>query len=404
MTRLGHTRRGRIRAPAAALALLAGATASLAVVGLGTADTAKLKPSTKAPAVADDWIWDLPSYVPVPRVPADNPMSEAKFELGRHLFYDKRLSGNGTLACASCHLQDYAFTDRRPVSPGSTGEQTPRNAPTTVNAAWHASYTWANYSLVTLEKQMENPLYGERPTEMGVTDANKGEILARLESDRRYRDLFRAAFPTSEKPFTFDSVIKAIAVFERGMVSFSSRYDRYLQGKEKLTDSEQRGLDIFFGERGECHHCHGSPNFDDQFVHAKSRDVELPFHNTGLYNIDGKGAYPAANRGLIELSGEASDMGRFRAASLRNIAVTAPYMHDGSVKTLEEVIDIYSDGGRNIAHGPLAGDGRSNPYKSDLIVKGNFSAQEKADLVAFLKALTDTELLTAPRFADPWKR
>lgn len=390
MTTTGLTRRGWRNGFAAGLALL---------LGVGAAEAA----DGPLPS-GGGWIWQLPSYVPPPRIPADNPMSEAKFQLGRHLFYDKRLSGNGTLACASCHLQRYAFTDGRTVSSGSTGETTPRNAPTTINAAWHASYTWANYSLVTLEKQMENPLYGERPTEMGVTDANKGEILARLESDPIYRELFPTAYPIADKPFTFDHVIKAIAVFERGMVSFASRYDRHLQGKEKLTEAEQRGLDIFFGERGECHHCHGSPNLDDQFVHARSRSVEMPFHNTGLYNLDGKGGYPANNRGLIELSGEASDMGRFRAPSLRNVEVTAPYMHDGSVKTLEEVIEIYSEGGRNIGHGPLAGDGRSSPLKSDLITKADFSAREKADLVAFLKTLTDTELLTSPRFADPWQR
>lgn len=358
---------------------------------------------SEAPPPNGNWAWDLPGYVPLPRVPADNPMSVEKFELGRHLFYDKRFSGNGTIACASCHLQERAFTDGRPVSPGATGEKTPRNAPGLANAAWHATYTWANPALVTLERQMEVPLFGEHPIEMGVNDANKPEILARLANDPVYPPLFQKAFPSEEKPLTFANAIKAIATFERGLLSFGSRYDRYLQGKEKLTPAEERGLNIFFGERGECHHCHGSANLDGQFVHAKSREVTTPFHNTGLYNIGGGGAYPSPNRGVFELSGEPQDMGRFRAPSLRNVAVTAPYMHDGSVATLEEVISIYSEGGRNITEGPHAGDGRANPAKDDLIARINLTPEEKTDLLAFLKTLTDDAFLRDARFANPWQ-
>lgn len=354
------------------------------------------------PATAT-WVWHLPDYVPVPRVPPDNPMSEAKFQLGRHLFYDKRLSGNGTLACASCHLQERAFTDGRSTSAGSTGEHTPRNAPTIANAAWNATYTWANPALVTLEHQAEVPLYGERPTEMGVTDSNRAEILARFAAEPKYGPLFAAAFPDKATPISFESVVKAIGTFERGITSFGSRYDLYLMGKAQLSESEQRGLAIFFGERGECHHCHGSSNFNDQFVHAKTREVVLQFHNTGLYNLDGKGAYPYPNRGVFELSADPADMGRFRAPSLRNVAATGPYMHDGSVATLEDVINIYSRGGRKIDTGPFAGDGNASPQKSDLIVKIDLSQQEKADLLAFLKTLTDDSLLTSARFSDPWK-
>jgi cytochrome c peroxidase len=351
---------------------------------------------------ATDWIWHLPSYVPPPRVPADNPMSEAKFELGRHLFYDKRLSGNGTQACASCHLQERAFTDGKAVSKGSTGEATPRNSPSIVNSAWNGTYTWANPALVTLERQIENPLYGERPTEMGVTDANKSEILARLRADSKYPTLFRDAFPDVADPISFANIIRAITTFERGVVSFDSRYDRYLQGRIEFTAAEKRGQELFFGERGECHHCHGSSNLNDQFIHAKSRAAPLNFHNTGLYDTDGAGAYPTPNRGIMELSGDPADMGKFRAPSLRNVALTAPYMHDGSVATLEEVVEIYAAGGRRIADGPNVGDGRANPLKSDLIVKIEMSKEEKADLVAFLRTLTDETLISSPRFSDPW--
>jgi cytochrome c peroxidase len=371
------------------------------LLALGLAVAASSAAAEQAPAAA--WMWDLPKYVPPPRVPADNPMSEEKFQLGRRLFFDKRVSGNGTLACSSCHLQERAFTDGRVVSVGSTGETTPRNAPSIVNAGWHATYTWANPALVTLERQMENPLFGERPTEMGVTDANKAEIVARFRADADYRKRFAAAFPEKADPISFETIIKAISAFQRGVISFDSRYDRYLQGKIKFTEQEQRGHDLYFGEKAECHHCHGSVNFDDQFVHAKTREAETPFHNTGLYDIDGKGAYPQPNRGLYDITADPDDMGKFRAPSLRNIAVTGPYMHDGTVATLADVIELYSQGGRKIDSGPNAGDGRASPLKSGLIVKIDMTPQEKADLLAFLKTLTDETLLASPRFSDPWK-
>jgi cytochrome c peroxidase len=350
-----------------------------------------------------EWSWDLPKYVPPPRVPSDNPMSEEKFQLGRRLFYDKRLSGNGTLACSSCHLQERAFTDGRVVSVGSTGEKTPRNAPSIVNSGWHATLTWANPALVTLERQMENPLYGDNPIEMGVNDANRAEIVGRFRADPDYRKWFSAAFPERKDPISFETIIKAVSAFERGVISFDSRYDHYLLGKIQFTEAEQRGHDLYFGEKAECHHCHGSVNLDDQFMHVKSREVDTPFHNTGLYDTDGKGAYPPPNRGLLDVSGEPDDMGKFRAPSLRNIAVTDPYMHDGTVATLREVIDIYSAGGRKIADGPNAGDGAASPLKSGLIVKIDLTPQEKEDLLAFLKTLTDETLLSSSRFSDPWK-
>jgi cytochrome c peroxidase len=362
---------------------------------------AAASPAAAEPAPA--WNWDLPKYIPPPRVPADNPMSEEKFQLGRRLFYDKRLSGNQTISCGSCHLQERAFTDGRVTSLGSTGEHTPRNAPSIAYSGWHGTLTWANPALVTLERQMLNPLFGDNPIEMGASDANKEEIVARFAADADYRKWFAAAFPQAKEPISFATIIAAISAFQRGVYSFDSRYDQYLQGKAQLTEAEQRGHDLYFGEKAECHHCHGSVNLDDQFVHAKTREAETPFHNTGLYDIDGKGAYPAPNRGLLDVSGDPDDMGKFRAPSLRNIAVTGPYMHDGSVATLEEVIDIYSAGGRRIASGPNAGDGAASPLKSGLIVKIDFTPQEKADLLAFLKTLTDERLVASPRFADPWK-
>lgn len=352
-------------------------------------------------ARAEGWVWDLPAHVPPPRVPADNPMTPAKVELGRRLFHDPRLSGNGRLACSGCHLQALGFADGRAHPLGATGDVVRRNAQGLANVAWNASLTWANPALVTLEAQMAVPLFGTDPVEMGLTDANRETVLNRFRSDPEMAAAFRTAFPELAAPVSLTSIIRAIASYERSLVSFSSRYDRWLAGEESFTEAERRGHDLFFGEKAECHHCHGSFNFNDQVVHARSRVVDRAFHNTGLYDLDGAGAYPATDRGLIEMTGRAEDMGAFRAPSLRNVAVTAPYMHDGSVGTLEEVLEIYAAGGRQIAGGPDAGDGRRNPWKSDLIVRIDLDARDRADIVAFLKTLTDAQFLTDPRHAAP---
>ena len=353
---------------------------------------------------AGQWRWELPAHFPVPKVPESNPMSEAKVDLGRHLFYDRRLSGNGTQSCASCHHQDKAFTDGLGTAIGSTGMAHPRGAQGLANVAYHATLTWANPSLVTLEKQMEVPLFGDDPVEMGVNDHNRAEVLARLHAEPVYAAKFAAAFPEAAQPMGWGQVIQAIASFQRTLLSGHSRYDQYLQGKAQLTVPETRGMALFFGEKAECFHCHGSFNFNDQIVHAASRVVETPFHNTGLYNLGGTGAFPEHNRGVFELTALVKDMGAFRAPSLRNVEVTAPYMHDGSVATLEAVLDFYADGGRRIASGPYAGDGRLNPHKTELISLTDLNAQDKSDLVAFLKTLTDHDFLQNPRHSDPWPR
>lgn len=348
------------------------------------------------------WSWALPANFPQPFVPADNPMSEAKVELGRFLFYDRRLSGNGTQACASCHHQDKAFTDGRMVAIGSTGEMHPRNAQGLANVVYHATLTWANPSLIRLEAQAQTPIFGERPVEMGVNDSNVNAVLDRIKTDARYPAMFSAAFPEVDHPVTWGNITRAIASFQRTLISGNSRYDQFLEGKVTLTASEQRGLTLFNGEKAECFHCHSGFNFNDQVAHASTQVLDMPFHNTGLYNIGGTGDFPAGNQGLFEITEKSGDRGRFRAPSLRNVEVTAPYMHDGSVAKLEEVLDFYAAGGRNITSGPHAGDGRMNPNKSELISRIDLTEQDKADLVAFIKTLTDHEFLTNPKFANPF--
>lgn len=380
-------------------ALVAGVAAGVAACG-GSGTTV-----VETRGTSNGWVWSLPALFPAPKTPTDNPMTADKVELGRFLFYDKRLSGNGQQACAGCHQQDKGFSDGRAQAIGSTGELHPRTAQHLSNVAYNATLTWANPSLVTLERQMETPLFGERPIEMGVNDGNKEAVLQRLRDDTGvagYTQRFAAAFAGEAQPITWGNVIKAIAAFQRTLISGRSRYDQWLAGTATLSAAEERGMNLFFGEKAECFHCHGSFNFNDQIVHAGSRIVETLFHNTGLYNIGGTGAFPEPNRGVFELTAKATDMGKFRAPSLRNVAVTAPYMHDGSIATLPEVLRFYAAGGRNLAAGPYAGDGRANPFKSDLVGRIDLSERDQSDLIAFLETLTDHEFLTNPRLADPF--
>ena len=356
-------RPGRALLGAAALAAATAAITGAASAGAG-----------------EGWRSDLLEGFPQPRAPANNPMSRDKVAVGRRLFNDERLSGNGTQSCSSCHRPELAFTDGLQQSVGSTGEVHPRNAQSLLNVVYQSTLTWANPALVSLERQMEVPLFGTEPVEMGVTDAIRDAVLARIQKDRWYR----ARFKRAGLKITWTNVIKAIAVFQRSLVRADSRDDR-----GKLTKSETRGMELFMGERAECHHCHGSFIFNDQTTYRGAPGDPPVFHTTGLYNLGGTGAFPEPNRGVFELSGDPEDMGKFKAPSLRNVARTAPYMHDGSIGTLEEAVDHYAAGGRNITAGPFAGDGRASPLKDPLIAGIDLSARDRADLVAFLKALSD---------------
>ena len=239
------------------------------------------------PTTAAGWRWTVPSGFPQPRDDPANPMTAAKVELGRYLFYDPRLSANGTQSCSSCHQQARAFTDGLPVAIGSTGDHHPRNTQSLVNVVYQPTLTWANPSLLRLEKQMEVPLFIEHPIELGLNDSNKEAVMARFRNDSQYQTLFRQAFPADSNPVTLGNVVAAIGSFQRSIISAESRYDHYLQGKTTLNASETRGMNLFFSEKAECFHCHGGFNFTDQSVHAAAGSVPTPFHNTGLYNLDG---------------------------------------------------------------------------------------------------------------------
>jgi cytochrome c peroxidase len=349
--------------------------------------------------------WRLPPGFPMPVVPADNPMTEAKVELGRHLFYDRRLSGNEGQSCASCHRQALAFTDGRTLGVGSTGEVHPRNSMSLANIAYASVLNWGNPNLQQLEQQALIPMFGEHPVELGM-GGREAELLERLQSDTLYPALFRRAFPGVMAPVSVEHVTKALAAFQRALISGDSPYDRYKFRNERtaMSDAALRGEALFFSEETECFHCHAGITLSASTRFVGKAFTEQEFFNNGLYNLDGRGAYPADNIGLMEFTGRLEDMGAHKAPTLRNIAVTGPYMHDGSIATLSEVIDHYARGGRLIGSGPRAGDGALSPVKHGFVKGFTLSAQEKADLIAFLESLTDSTLLTSPRFADPFRR
>ncbi len=347
--------------------------------------------------------WDLPDWAPRPPVPDDNPMSAEKVELGRFLFYDTRLSATGEIACATCHLQERAFADGRTTPIGATGERHPRNAMSLANVGYAPVLTWANPLLTRLEDQALIPMFGEHPVEMGLSGREEA-LLAMLRADPDYPRRFAAAFPDQADPIGIGALVRALAAFQRTLISFDSPYDRYRYGRDPtaISESARRGEALFFSERLECFHCHGGLTFSDSVTHERLPFPEIAFHNTGLYNIDRQGGYPAPNTGVHEISHRPHDMGRFRAPSLRNVELTAPYMHDGSIATLDEVLDHYEAGGRTIAEGPHAGIGRDNPYRSGFVIGFALTGEERADLLAFLRSLTDRGFVTALRFGNPF--
>ncbi len=343
---------------------------------------------------------DLPEGFPAFDVPEANPLTAEKVTLGRHLFYDTRLSGNGEQSCASCHEQQRAFTDGRPLALGSTGVVHPRNSSALVNVAYNATQTWANPELVTLEQQILVPIFSDAPIELGATDA----ALDAWQADDMMSSLFADAFPDDAQPVGWDQTVDALASFSRTLISGNSTFDQYTYQGDRtvLTDAEKRGMVLFYSEKLECHHCHGGFNFSEATTHDGAPFDAERYHNTGLYNIDGEGGYPLDNTGLYEFTLDPNDMGRFRPPTLRNVAVTAPYMHDGSIDTLEEVIRHYERGGRLIEEGPYAGDGSKSPLKSGLVPGFSLTDEERMDLIAFLNSLTDEDFLNDPQFSNPF--
>jgi cytochrome c peroxidase len=359
----------RFRSVCAAVCLLAGQAAAVA---------------------ADEYVWRLPPGFPTPAVPADNPMSTAKVALGQRLFFDQRLSITGAYACASCHRPEFAYTDGRARAAGARGDVLRRAAPSLANVAYAPAYTWADSSVASLEAQMRRPLFNAHPVELGL-GRHPARVLAALSADPQYPSSFVAAFPGEAAPLSMDHVIKAIAAFERTLISGRAPFDRYVfdDARDALSASAKRGMALFYSPRVGCASCHFGLNFSGPLIYRGHARAAAIYANTGLYDIDGHGSYPAGDRGLIEVTHRRGDMGRYRVPTLRNIALTAPYMHDGSVATLDEVLERYATGssGGKAHHIDSMKDGRLHPFILD--------AAMKQDLLEFLRSLTD------PGFVQP---
>ena len=340
---------------------------------------------------------DVPSHFPpVPALEDWTPSQESVL-LGRWLFYDVRLSKDATRSCGICHEQEKAFTDGLVRSIGINNTPLSRNALSLVNVAWRTELTWSG-QFPDVATHMSDPLFTAEPVEMGMTEAL---LKQRLTNSDIYPALFAQAFPDDDDPITANNAIRAIADFTRTIISGDSPYDRWLQGDNTLNESALRGMDLFYGSKMNCAACH-----DGLFFDAPAADVlseqRHGYFNTGQYDIDGLGSYPPHSSGLFEQTGQPEDTGRFRTPSLRNLTATYPWSHDGTHLTLADRLADYARGGRKLDSGPHQGDGRDNPYKSDLITGFEMTEGEGQDLLSFLQALDDDHLLVAPDLATPF--
>jgi cytochrome c peroxidase len=290
--------------------------------------------------------------------PEDNPYTPAKAELGYLLFFDTRLSSNGSVSCASCHSPDHAFTDARPVSTGIGGQKGGRSAPSVINRVYGALQFWDGRA-ASLEDQAKGPIANsiEMTSEKNADKAHAA-VIERLRKVKEYRQRFKEVYGTEE--LTIDHVAKAIATFERMIISGNSPYDRYKAGDSKaLTDSQERGMNIFFSNNARCDACHDGAAFTTN-----------QFANIGI-GMDK--ANPDLGRYIV--TKKEAEKGAFKTPGLRDVARTGPYMHDGSLKTLEEVVEHYDKGGIK------------NQWLHQDIRPLKLTKQDKTDLVAFLHAL-----------------
>ncbi len=311
-----------------------------------------LHPATPATAQAGDF-WKPPlgldAYMPIP---TDNPLSADRAALGKRLFFDKALSRDRSISCATCHDPAHAFTDDRATAVGVFGRKGPRRVPKLVNRGYGRSFFWDG-RIATLEEQALQPIQNELEMDMTLEDA-----VQRLRDSGVYSAEFLKTF---RREINADDLGKALAGYVRTIVSGDSPYDRYMNGSRKALPPEaRRGLEIFRG-KGNCGACHIGPNLTDEL-----------FHNTGVGWQDGKFTDP----GRFEVSGEQGDLGAFKTPTLREAAAAAPYMHDGSLATLEDVIEHYDQGGKR------------NPHLDSEMEPLELSKEEKQALLAFLKSLS----------------
>lgn len=315
------------------------------------------------------YILKKPGNFPNFAIPADNPMTVEGVALGRKLFYDPILSANNTQACGSCHNSNFAFTDSTlQFSKGITGEIGTRNAMPIMNLAWEKKFFWDG-GAATLEDQVIGPI--TNPVEMHETLPN---VLAKLNNHPEYPKLFKNAFGTDS--ITSKLLMKAIAQFERTLISANSKYDQFERGEVDLSIEELEGKAIFEDmNKGDCNHCHvtGSTFTDFDF---KNNAIDSVFKDKGRYKI----------------TLDSADLGKFKTPSLRNIELTAPYMHDGRFKTLEEVVEHYNSNFHITA---------TTDVNIKLAKRGRMTEAEKGKLILFLKTLTDRDFINNPDFKKP---
>ena len=348
--------------------------------------------------------WELPKGFPKPKVPTDNPMTDAKVRLGRYLFYDKRMSVNGTESCATCHRQELAFTDGKPQAVGATGQLHPRGAMSLVNVAYSAVLTWSNPNEHSLEHQALTPMFGDHPVELGLT-GNGEEFIQVLRSDAVYREMFPAAFPsnqtlspspTSPKPLrrlngrSFRQARPMIAITMEATI----RLSRIQRSAEKSCFSASR-FPVFAA----------MADLTSAMQRIMKAGAETRSSSTTRVCTMSRGAlsYPLPNVGIYEYTLRPEDVGKFKAPTLRNIALTAPYMHDGSAKTLDAVLDHYSAGGRTIADSPICRRGLSQSEQGpvDSRLQTVAPGSRRSDCV--LDSLTDEGVIHDQKFGNPWK-
>ena len=319
--------------------------------------------STQSATAGSTYDWHLPHGFPTPAVPADNPMSAAKVALGQRLFSEPRLSITGKHSCASCHDPARAYSDGRARAIGATGQPLSHSAMSLANVAYNISYGWTKPDLQSLESQMLEPLLNEHPVELGLAGRQAG-VTDLLAADPTYREAFARAFPHERQIVSFGNLVKAIAAFERTLIFGNSPFDRYVFGGEHAAISAQAklGMQLFYSPKAGCGSCHSGFNFNGNWRDSQGDTGKPGFANNGLGD---------------EL---------MRVPTLRNLAVTAPYMHDGRFATLDTVLDHYA----RVAQLPTS-DARLRSF--------NLSADERAALIAFLDTLTDAEFAGRPQQA-----
>jgi cytochrome c peroxidase len=324
-----------------------------------------------APGTGAAYAWHLPRGFPTPAVPADNPMSAAKVALGQRLFFEPRLSVTGQYSCASCHNPTKAYSDGKALAVGATGEVLNHSAMPLINVAYNISFGWTKPELQSLETQMLEPLLNEHPVELGM-GGRQAAVQALLAADPSYRAAFDESFAHQPPPVSFENMVKAIAAFERTLIYGNSPFDRYVFGGDHsaLSAREKHGMQLFFSPRAGCGSCHSGLNFSGNWRDAQGDTGKPAFADNGLTDARARADGGAAN----EPAGRA-----MRVPTLRNIALTAPYMHDGRFPTLDAVLDHYARTAQQ-----HQGDARLQTF--------DLSSEERADVIAFLHTLTDSDL------------